>query len=269
MTQGKRRSAEIAPDDQAAISSAAQAEQRRATKAVKKAKAEPALKAKAMAFEKKERQKQVPKKDSDMLHALRGEPIAKVDETPAAAIGDCCQVTSDLKRRGPARHGGAGRIVEVDGVGGKTTVAVKYHVGGEIEKDIGVERLTHAADPAQQARPTRPRPPAPVKPQRSPAVHPLASLPLHTALERANSANRRPGWRREQHFGQGRPSRFEQKEKTVALGEYTQLKGYLAGSEAAGGRSSKHAARQKSGTGKGQFVQRTRQFDPYVLFWVG
>ncbi len=269
MTQAKRRSTAIAPDDEAAVSSATQAEQRRATKANKKAKLEPARKAKALAFETKQHQKRAPKKDSDLVHPLRGDPIAKVDETPAATVGECVRVVSDLKRVGPARHGGTGRVIEVDGVGGETTVSVKYHIGGQIEKGIGVERLTHAENPAQQARPTRPRPLAPVKPQQSPAVHPLVDLPLHTALERANSAHRRPGWLREMHFGPGRPSRFEKKEKAKALEEYKELKSYLAGSVAAGGRSSKHAARKKSGKGKGKFVSRARQFDPYVWWWVG
>ncbi len=205
-----------------------------------------------------------PKKEADLVHPLRKSgSVADVTMEAAATLGESVVVKPDLARVGPARHGGAGRVVEIVGAGGATRVAVKYTIGGRIERDIGVERFTHGY-PVYQKRPTRAgRKAAPVQPQRSPpGVHPLRHLSLQDALKRACSASRAKGWRRQMHFPGRKGKKFIEKEKTTALMEYKELKGFIVGSVKAGGRSLMHSARKKSS--KGKFVVRKAQFDPYV-----
>ena len=142
-------------EEQAIIKKAQQLAQRRANAAAKRAAAEGSNKKKGLEYERKMHAMTAPKKEADLVHPLRkSASVPDVTMAAAATLGESVVVESDLARVGPPRHGGAGRVVEVAGAGGATRVAVKYTIGGRIERDIGVERITHGY-PVYQKRPTR------------------------------------------------------------------------------------------------------------------
>ena len=106
------------------IDKAARLAQRQAKAAAKRAKNEPANKAKCMAHMTAKRADEAPTDRSKLVRPLRQKVSIAAADTAAAAVGDFVDVDHDLSP-GNRRFGGKGIVLAVHGVGGSTTIDVE------------------------------------------------------------------------------------------------------------------------------------------------
>ena len=244
------------------VSRAVQVKKNEAAKAKREANDEKKNMEKALAYASKEKAKQAPQSIADMLGPLRKPDVEDITQVAHAQVGQLVEVEPNLGRKGPARHGGRAKVVEVSGVGGNTVVDVQYIIGGSFEGNIGIEHFTKAppagfAKPPPRAAKGRPAYGPPPPPPSS--LHPLMGLSLKEALTQACRACRKEGWRREMFYGTKHLLKrmWTAAEKRRPVSEYKEMKAYEDGAGAA-----KHA--QRNSTSGGQFVIRTTQHNAHV-----
>ena len=244
------------------VSRAVQVKKNDAAKAKREAESEEKNMEKALAYASKQKAKQAPQSIADMLGPLRKPDVEDITQVAHAQVGQLVEVEPNLGRKGPARHGGRAKVVEVSGVGGNTVVDVQYIIGGSFEGNIGIEHFTKAppagfAKPPPRAAKGRPAYGPPPPPPSS--LHPLMGLSLKEALIQACRSCRKEGWRREMFYGKKHLLKrmWTAAEKRRPVSEYKEMKAYEDGAGAA-----KHA--QRNSTSGGQFVTRTMQHNAHV-----
>ena len=244
------------------VARAVQVKKNDAAKAKREAESEEKNMEKALAYASKQKAKQAPQSIADMLGPLRKPDVEDVTQVAHAQDGQLVDVEPHLGRKGPARHGGLAKVVEVSGVGGNTVVDVQYIIGGSFEGKIDIGHFTKAP-PAGFAKPppraAKGRPAYGPPPPPPPSLHPLMGLSLKEALLQACRACRKEGWRREMFYGKKHLLKrmWTAAEKRRPVSEYKEMKAYEDGAGAA-----KHA--QRNSTSGGQFVTRTTQHNAHV-----
>lgn len=267
----------VAPsaDDVAATKKAAQKMKNKAAKAARDAQAEPANKAKALAFEHAERVALAPTAKTDIVHPLRKKHSVVEAADPGVTVGSYVEVLDDL-RPGRCVYHGWGWVERVNGLGPlgwffgdqATTIDVRLINGGSV-KGIPLDRYNvitydHEALP-RDARALKGRRAASSKPP-PPAPEQLAvsfRLPMQAALKHAHSTNLGQGWRRRQlgHHTGKIPRLWKPTEKTRFLTEHRAMLAFTGGGVM-------HARRNKrSGKLKKRSTKRPPPFSCAYLAW--